>query len=324
MKELPEGFSTRVPTPEDAEEVAALLSAGALPGSGEEGMTPEEVRDDWEDIDLTEEAVAVISPHGRIAGYADVVNRSYVAISVYGYVHPDFHGQGIGAYLVAWGESWIKKRISRAPEEARVSVQHYINAPNADARSLLEDAGYAPVRATYVMKIELREPPSAPDWPEGITVRNFVPGRDEKASFEAVEDAFRDVWNRPRGTFESFTRMTRGEVFDPALWFLAMDGGEIAGMVLGKIISGEGWVDVVGVRRPWRGRGLGLALLRRAFREYHRQGVEKVSLSVDAGSVTGAPRLYGRAGMHVASEYIVYLKELRPGVDLGARSGETE
>jgi ribosomal protein S18 acetylase RimI-like enzyme len=139
--------------------------------------------------------------------------------------------------------------------------------------------------------------------------------------FEAVEDAFRDVWNRPRGTFERFAGLTRTEVFDPSLWFLAMDGGEIVGMALARIISGEGWVDVVGVRRPWRSRGLGLAMLRHAFAEYHWRGVEKVGLSVDAGSVTGAPRLYSRAGMHVASEYVVYQKELRPGVDLGERSG---
>jgi len=172
------------------------------------------------------------------------------------------------------------------------------------------------------MEILLQDAPPVPEWPEGIIVRTFVPGRDERAVFEAVEDAFRDVWNRPAGTFEQFAGLTEKEVFDPTLWFLAMDGGEIAGMTLGKIISGEGWVDVVGVRRPWRKRRLGLAMLRHSFGEYHRRGVEKVGLSVDAGSVTGAPRLYGRAGMRVASEYVVYQKELRPGVDPGERPGE--
>jgi hypothetical protein len=42
---------------------------------------------------------------------------------------------------------------------------------------------------------------------------------------------------------------------------------------------------------------------------------------VDAESITGAPRLYGRAGMRVKESYVIHLKELRPGVDLGARSG---
>ncbi|MBA3390346.1 MAG: GNAT family N-acetyltransferase [Rubrobacter sp.] len=287
-------------------------------------MMHEEVLDDWEDTDLAEEAVAVVASDGRIAGYADLINRSYVAISVYGYVHPDSREQGIGAYLAAWGEGWTRDRIPLAPEDARVSVQHYINAPNTDARSLLQDFGYRPVRSTYIMEIRLQDALPAPEWPEGVTVRAIVPGRDERALFEAVEDAFRDVWNRPQGTFERFAGLTRTEVFDPSLWFLAMDGGEIAGMALAKIISGEGWVDVVGVRRPWRSRSLGLAMLRHAFGEYHRRGVEKVGLSVDAGSVTGAPRLYSRAGMHVASEYVVYQKELRSGVDLGERSGEIE
>jgi mycothiol synthase len=76
----------------------------------------------------------------------------------------------------------------------------------------------------------------------------------------------------------------------------------------------------VGVRRPWRKRGLGLALLRHAFTEYHRRGVPRVGLSVDAESITGAPRLYGRAGMRVRESYIIHLKELRPGIDLSVRS----
>ena len=322
MTGLPEGFSTRPPTLEDADDVAALLAAGAFPGSGEGDVTPEVVRDDWADLDIGEETIAVISPEGQIAGYADVLNRSYVAVSVYGYVHPDFQGLGVGSFLVAWGEDWTRDHMPLAPEDARVSVTHYIDSRKTAARNLLESAGYTPVRGTYVMNIQLREPPPEPLWPGGMTARTFVPDEDERAVFEAVEDSFKDVWNRPKGTFERFAEMTERETFDPSLWFLAMDGEEIAGMVLAKTISGEGWVDVVGVRRPWRGLGLGLALLRHAFSEYQRRGIEKVGLSVDAESITGAPRLYGRAGMSVASEYVVYQKELRPGVDLGKRSEE--
>ena len=117
-----------------------------------------------------------------------------------------------------------------------------------------------------------------------------------------------------------FVGITHQESFDPSLWFLALEGDEIAGITLCKTLAGEGWVDVVGVRRPWRNRGLGLALLRHAFTEYHRRGTHKVGLSVDAESITGAPRLYGRAGMRVRESYIIHLKELRPGVDLGVRS----
>jgi len=90
-----------------------------------------------------------------------------------------------------------------------------------------------------------------------------------------------------------------------------------------EVAAGDGWVDVVGVRRPWRGRGLGFALLTSLFAAYHERGIRRVGLSVDAESATGAPRLYGRAGMHVVRSYVLYRKELRPGadVDTEAESG---
>ncbi|MDP9477393.1 MAG: GNAT family N-acetyltransferase [Actinomycetota bacterium] len=321
MTELPERYATRPPSPEDAEEVVALMVACQLADTGGADMSLDELVDDWHGLNLAEEAVVVAAPDGRIAGYADVLNRSYVTVSVYGYVHPDHRGRGVGASLVAWGERWTREHMPLAPEGARVVVQHYINAANEGARRLLESLGYAPVRGVYVMETELDEAPPAPHWPDGISVHTFVPGRDERATYEAVEDAFKDLWGRPRNTFESFLRETERESFDPSLWHLARSGDEICGVALCKVLEGQGWVTVVGVRRQWRKRGLGLALLRHAFSEYHRRGVRKVALSVDAESITGAPRLYGRAGMRVRESYAIYLKELRPGVDLGDRSG---
>jgi mycothiol synthase len=140
-----------------------------------------------------------------------------------------------------------------------------------------------------------------------------LPEQDERNLYEAVEDAFGDVWGRPRGTFERFSGFTRQEGFDPYLWFLAESAGGITGACLCKTVACRGEVDVVAVRRPWRGRGLGLALLRHAFGEFYRRGVREVSLSVDAESTTGAPRLYRRAGMRVAGRYMLYQRELRPG-----------
>ena len=210
--------------------------------------------------------------------------------------------------------------MPNAPEDARVVVQHYINRANEKGQRLLKSLGYAPVRGVYVMETKLREAPPQPRWPAGVSERTFVPNQDERATFEAVEDAFRDMWGRPRGTLERFVGITQRQSFDPSLWFLAVDGDEIAGITLCKTLAGEGWIDVVGVRRPWRNRGLGLALLRHALAEYHRRGTHKVALSVDAESITGAPRLYGRAGMHVRDSYAIYLKVLRQGIDLSVRS----
>jgi len=320
MMGLPEGYATRVPWREDAEAVAALIHASELADNGSSDMSPEELLDDWHSLDLAEDAVVVVAPDGAIAAYADLINRAFVTVSADGDVHPDFRGLGLGAYLVAWGERLTRERMPNAPEDARVVVQHYVNTANEPAQRLLESLGYAPARGVYVMETGLDEAPPHSHWPAGISVRVFVKDQDELATFEAVEDAFRDMWGRPRGTFERFVGKTETESFDPSLWFLATDGAEIAGTTLGKVLAGEGWIDTVGVRRPWRNRGLALALLRHALAEYHRRGVQKVALSVDAESITGAPRLYGRAGMSVSESYTIYLKELRPGIDLGTRS----
>jgi hypothetical protein len=89
MAEPPEEYKTTVPSGENEEEVVALIVACQLADTGEADMSLDELIDDWHELDLATEAVVVVAPDGRIAGYADVISRSYVTVSVYGYVHPD-------------------------------------------------------------------------------------------------------------------------------------------------------------------------------------------------------------------------------------------
>ena len=73
---------------------------------------------------------------------------------------------------------------------------------------------------------------------------------------------------------------------------------------------GGGFVDWLGVRRPWRRRGLGRALLVHAFRELHARGAERVGLGVDAQNATGATRLYESVGMGVEADHATFAKRL--------------
>jgi mycothiol synthase len=173
--------------------------------------------------------------------------------------------------------------------------------------------GYTNVRTHYVMAAKLDEPVPPPDWPAGLGVRPFVPGQDDRALFEAGEEAFQDLWNRPPSTFERWLAPTHEPGFDPSLWFLGVDqaSGEIVAVCLCALVAGRGEVDVVGVRRPWRKQGLGLALLRHALGEFQRRGLDEVGLNVDSASPTGAPRLYGRAGFHVTKRVFRFEKVVR-------------
>ena len=53
------------------------------------------------------------------------------------------------------------------------------------------------------------------------------------------------------------------------------------------------------MRRPWRRRGLGEALLRESFLRFAERGKRAAGLGVDAENTTGAVALYERVGMHV-------------------------
>jgi len=57
-------------------------------------------------------------------------------------------------------------------------------------------------------------------------------------------------------------------------------------------------------------------MLWNAFAGFAKRGKISVGLDVDATSLTGANRVYERAGMCPTRQADVYEKELRPGMDL--------
>jgi len=173
------------------------------------------------------------------------------------------------------------------------------------------------------MKIEMGAPAPAPVWPAGIGVRTNVPGIDDRAMYEADQEAFQDHYGYVPVSLETWLHLIKTcPDFDPVLFFLAIDlaTGEIAGVSLCAPYLTEspdtGYLADLGVRRPYRRKGLGLALLRHTFGELYRRGTTKVSLAVDSDSLTNAVALYERAGMHVYREFHRYEKELRPGREL--------
>ena len=71
---------------------------------------------------------------------------------------------------------------------------------------------------------------------------------------------------------------------------LAREAGEPVAALTGRVQGDRGWVGSLGVRAPWRGRGIGAALLRRSFAAFSRRGLRRVVLGVDAENATGPRR----------------------------------
>lgn len=88
-------------------------------------------------------------------------------------------------------------------------------------------------------------------------------------------------------------------------------GDEVAGFSINQYRMDIGWIHILGVRPVWRTKELGLALLYRSFGEFYRRGTKSIGLGVDASNLTGATRLYQKAGMNTLCEFVTFEKECR-------------
>ncbi|HLX39833.1 MAG TPA: GNAT family N-acetyltransferase [Ktedonobacteraceae bacterium] len=320
---LPVGVTIRTPRMEDAQGAYDLLAACDMADHGMLSLTLQDLRDYWRapETNLETDVWLVSNDEGQIIGYADTGHRLHVAIFSDIRVHPQYRNQGIENALMRLAEERARQHIAEAPAHARVALNSWNAHCNSDQALLFERAGYSMIRQSWRMRIEMNEAPPAPELPAHVTIRTFIPEQDARAVFDADDEAFRDHWGYLPDTFEHWEYWTvKREGFDPSLWFLAVEGNEIAGIALCRFENMDGWVDTLAVRRPWRKLGVGLALLRQAFGEFYKRGTRTVGLGVDAQNLTGATRLYIRAGMHVALQHDTYQKELRPGVELSTQS----
>lgn len=324
---IQEKFQMRSVTLDDLERTVEFLNICAVAETGAPEYVLNDMRNFWTEPGFNlESSIRIMeTADARIVGYAEVADMQPVPtrIWVFARTHPEFEGLGIGTQLMDWIEERARQAIPRAPEGSRVVIlTDHISGHTAAQKLLSERMRY--VRTFWQMRIDMDAEPPAPQWPEGITIRAFVPGRDEVAMHTARRAAFRDHWGyveQPlEADIERWSHHTNNDPkFDSNLFFLAWDDAwdEIAGVSLCWAEADDdpnmGWVGTLGVIRDWRRKGLALALLQHSFREFWQRGKRSVGLGVDAANPTGATQLYEKAGMHRFREWTAYELELRPG-----------
>jgi mycothiol synthase len=291
----------RAPREDEASAIRALLEEHALASFGEPELSEEEVRS-W--FALPRLWIQVAERDGALVGYldarADEGGRFNVDVRTL--------DGGIAPLLVAAAEEH-----ARGKAESPV-LRGFVQGDEPVLRGALEGRGWRPIRHSFQMRIELDEDVPEPEWPEGLVPRNLRACEEERV-YEAHMDAFADHWDFQREPIADWRRYTIDHYgFDPTLWWLVEDGGELAALSLNSWhSSGDrefGWIGVLGVRPPWRKRGLGRALLLHSFRDFRSRGATRVGLGVDGENTTGAVRLYERAGMHVVRRSDTYEKRL--------------
>lgn len=287
-------------TAEDAGAMADILGAyDAFHAGADDRPSADDMLQWWGRVD---ESAGADDEIDGLIGVGFLRGRGEYFIADY-FVHPDARGRGAASLLLDWGEG--------ATLDAGLSgVRPGVNAADTGGKELLESRGYRYIRSFYRMAIDLTGQPPEPVWPDGFTVA-FEPD-EEHLIYETLEEAFADHWGHEERTFEEWMAQN-GPLAERLCYVVrAEDGTPAAAQICDEERFGSAWVSILGVRAPWRKRGLGEALLRLAFHDLYARGRRRVRLGVDAENTTGATRLYERVGMRVVLQDDAYEKRLEP------------
>jgi mycothiol synthase len=274
---------------------------------GAQGLTEGELRDDLRRDEVAANYRIAIAD-GRVIGWTSVWSPKGESSRAFLNVRAAPRELELYRLLL----DWVEERTGEIGDGRTIRAQAGAEQDEDVLQDELRRRGYEFARHFFEMEVDLADEPEQPAWPDGVAVRTFSP-EDARAAYDANMEAFEDHWDAFSVTFDEWSEYFLGSTtFDPELWFLVEDGGELAGFSFCSKDRkpGTGWVHSLGVRRPWRQRGLGTALLLHSFRELRRRGRQKAALMVDSENLTGAVRLYERAGMHVARRFEHYVKEL--------------
>jgi mycothiol synthase len=315
---LPAGYSVRRPTLADLDDVVALITAAESLDRGEPHTTPGDVLADWQGLphfDLGTDAWLVASASGQIVAYAwewdERVHEQLVADFT---VLPGHRNLGIEDVLLHLAEA-------RAAEHALLSAggSAALGVFSIDTYrgklTLFADHGFAQIRTFEHMAIDLDRVHAEPVWPSGITVKPFRLGRDEAAVHDAVQAAFSEHFRDAPLSLSDWKRLVfANPELDLDLWHVAWSSDDVAGSVrsFASRPPDRGFVDELGVRPEWRGRGLGTALLLHSFNALGARGMHRAALGVDAANTTRAHMLYRRLGMSVEYRIRFFEKPIRP------------
>jgi mycothiol synthase len=291
---LPEGYAARQLTPGDAQAVTDLIAATELDVDGMAEIDVSDIRGDWDrpSFDLETMAVGVEHRGSLVAAGEVFMGRADVD------VHPTHRGRGIGTAMMGWTHDVTRR-------EGRDEVGQTVSDVHATAIALFRANGYAPKHTSWVLRIDVDDDLPESSLPDGLAIRDWIPGSDDRALFELIDTAFNEWDDREGHAFQDWHAATLAHVaVSPATTPLVVDGGRIVGAAVGMDYGDaaeEGWVQQLAVDAGYRGRGLGRALLTESFRRFRATGRDRVGLSTD--SRTGALSLYEHVGMRVDRSY---------------------
>ncbi|WP_091338341.1 GNAT family N-acetyltransferase [Micromonospora rhizosphaerae] len=300
---LPAGWTARRPTLDDVPALLKVVHAADTFALGYPDFDAEDVRaaltapfvdparDSWLVTDQDDTAVAwaiLDNPTG--------VGREFVEVLV----DPD-RGADLRAPLLARQLDRVAERAAERGVPA-LTVRCAVFAPETQWAAELAEAGFTRIKRYVRMTRPLADLPAEPPPPPGVTVRPLRADdeADLRAFYRIFDIAFRDTPDYEPVGFDRWRQELPpyGKTWDE--WFVAEVDGEPAGALQSSDQALEqdmGWVRTLSVLPAYRRRGVGAALLRRAFATYAAKGRSSAGLGVDLTNPTAPVTLYRSVGL---------------------------
>lgn len=289
---LPAGFTASPLADEDIDDVVALVRTCELHDSGEQMYERADLVADLVEADRERDVLVVRGAGGAVAAWGLVLRRR----TRWADVHPDHRGLGLGRALVDWS-------VHRARELGADRIGQTVEDCRIDAIALLRATGSMPVRTAWILRLDHEGlgAPGQADVP-GVALRDSTPA-DEVEALQTMELAFSEWPDRPPSTLATWQALvTHREGFSADQLQVAVGAdGRIVGAAFLIDDGQELWVDKLATHPQFRGRGIGSALLQRAFTLAHARGRRATCLSTDSN--TGALPFYERLGMRVTRSF---------------------
>ncbi len=224
-------------------------------------------------------------PAGTLVGYASLDDRADRRTAEFA-VHPGHRRSGIGGAVLAAllarvdGPLWV-----------------WAHGEHPTALRLAQRAGLTRERELWQLRRGLADPIPPRALPDGVALREFVPGEDEAAVLRVNNRAF--TWHPEQGRWD-ISELTVREAqpwFEPKGFLLAVDQQDrLLGFHWTKVhLTGLGEVYLVGVDPDAQGTGLGGALTAAGLEHLRQRGVAEVMLYVESDNAA-ALRTYRKLG----------------------------
>jgi len=254
----------------------------------------------------------IVEVNGQAIGYTWLVWWSEPAVELFlhlGCLVPQWRRKGIGRALLRWQEQRLRQIARMRPTTKPCMFGGNADETQPGNRALLLSEGYTVAFTIVRMICQLpTEPIQLAPLPDGLEIHQ-VSREQLPAIYAANVEAFAESYD-PLESYDSWLHDLGGPGTDTSLWVVAWDGDQIAGYVISTCNEEGAHTPWVGVRRPWRRRGLGKALMTRMLRRCQERGITRADLGTRVENPGRSLHLYENVGYQVVQRLPRYRKPL--------------